>query len=161
MSQKTFAYPIELDIAITGNFLNKISYDKGSASPYYDLEQEISHLIDPMKILYGNKFIKLCQERNIKCTETEESDPKKKVMISNKMKQDYKKTNDYINEKFFNNVQYYNNVKDCKQLAKNNDLSYYWCKNKKDFYNYKFEIILLIINTIILCLSVFLFHRTR
>ena len=144
MSKKSFSYPIELDIAINSNFLNKIDLEKGNASPYYNLEEEITHIISPIKILYGNDFIKQCQRGEKTCID--------------KMKEDYEKTNDYIHQKYFNNVQIYNNTKDCKKIARDNDLSYYWCKNKKNFYNYKFEIFFLIIN-IITCLFVFLFHH--
>lgn len=144
MSEKTYAYPIELDIAINSNFLNKIDLERGNASPYYDLEEEVRHMINPMKILYGNDFIKQCQGKKETCKD--------------RMKFDYDNTNNYIDQKFFNNAQYYKNTKDCKKLAKNNDMSYYWCKNKKDFYNYKFEITFLIIN-ILTCLFVFLLYH--
>lgn len=134
---------IEFDHAIVENHISEINTDKGSCIPYYNMDKEVKTIINPMKVEYGNNFIKECQNNSAKC--------QGKVTREN-----YEKLTSYIQEKFFENAQIYNS-NDCKKVYGNNDLSYYWCKNKKYFYNYNFEIFFLVINIIITCLIVFLF----
>lgn len=142
-SQKLNVSPIDFDKAVSSNFLTKIDYEKGNAYPFYDLDEEVHFILNPMKVAYGYTFIEDCQNDKETCI--------------GEVRENYEKVMQYIDEKFFQNAQIYNS-NNCKEIAGNNDLSFYWCQNKKSFYNYNFEICFLIINIIITCLIVFLFQ---
>jgi len=142
-SQKLNVSPIDFDKAVSANFLVEIDYEKGNAYPFYDLDEEVHFILNPMKVAYGSTFIEDCQNDKETCV--------------GEKRENYEKVMQYMDEKFFRNAQIYNSD-NCKEIAGNNDLSYYWCQNKKDFYNYNFEICFLIINIIITCLTVFLFQ---
>lgn len=142
-SEKLIVSPIDFDKALSANFLVEIDYDKGNAYPFYDLDKEVHFILNPMKVAYGHTFIEDCQNDKETC-------------IGEK-RENYENVMEYIDQKFFKNAQIYNS-NNCKEIAGNNDLSYNWCKNKKSFYNYNFEICFLIINIIITCLIVFLFQ---
>jgi len=134
------AYAIEFNLALNSNFFTKIDYEKGNATPFYDMNEEIKHLLNPMKVAYGENFVMECAKNKKSC--------------QGRTKENYDNLLQYNDMKFFKNAQVYNGP-DCKTIAGNNDLSLYWCENKKDFNNYNFEIFFLTIN-IITCLFVFL-----
>lgn len=133
--------------SLARNFFGKVNYQEGNITPFYDFAEEEKFISNPLKVAFGENFIQECQSGKKSC--------------EGMTKSTYDDFSRYLKVKFFENVGVYPSGKSCKEIAGNNDLSYYWCKNKKDFYNYNFEIFFSIINIIILCLAILLFHPVR
>ena len=110
------------------------------------MNEEIEFFLRPMKVAYGDNFVKECESKNKSCVE--------RTMLN------YDSMMNYIDQKFFRNANIYPSGKDCKTIVGDNDLSYYWCVNAKKVLNYNFEIIFLIINTF-LCITIFLIRLIR